>query len=45
MTHRRMTYREYRQWHGVWVSFTLSVNPYVWFGTWAAIGVIIGLLL
>ncbi|WP_258595673.1 hypothetical protein [Mesorhizobium sp. AR07] len=40
-----MTYADYRKHHGVFASFTLSVNPWLWMGTAAAIGVIAGLLL
>lgn len=39
-----MKYREHRaNGHGTFVAFTLSVNPWLWFGACSAIGAFLGL--
>jgi hypothetical protein len=39
----REKYRKHREWgQSVFVSFTLSMHPVLWFGTAAAIGFVIG---
>jgi len=40
-----MTYREYRQYHGRMVSFTLSTPFWAWYGSSIAIGLLLYWLL